>query len=143
VFIVHGQDGAARASAARFLEKAGIEAIILHEQANRGDTIIEKLERNGDVHFAVVLLTGDDEGHRKGDTAPLRPRARQNVILELGYFVARLGRKNVCVLYEDGVELPSDWNGVVWVALDAHDAWRHKLAKELNAAGFKIDLNAV
>jgi predicted nucleotide-binding protein len=143
VFIVHGQDGAARASVARFLEKAGIEAVILHEQASRGDTIIEKLERNADVHFAVVLLTGDDEGRRKGDAAPPKPRARQNVILELGYFVAKLRRENVCVLYEDGVELPSDWNGVVWVALDGHEAWKYKLAKELNAAGFSIDLNRV
>jgi hypothetical protein len=143
VFVVHGQDNAARESVARFLERAGIQAVILHEQANRGDTIIEKLERNSDVHFAVVLLTGDDEGHRKGDTVPLKSRARQNVILELGYFVAKLGRENVCALYEDGVELPSDWNGVVWVPLDAHDAWKYKLAKELRAARFSIDLNRV
>jgi predicted nucleotide-binding protein len=143
VFIVHGQDGEARESVARFLEKAGVEAVILHEQANRGDTIIEKLERNSDVHFAVVLLTGDDEGRRKDDANPSKPRARQNVILELGYFVALLGRKNVCALYQDGVELPSDWNGVVWVALDAHHAWKYKLGNELKAAGFPIDLNHV
>jgi predicted nucleotide-binding protein len=141
VFVVHGQDDGARESVARFLEKAGLQAIILHEQASRGDTVIEKLERNSDVHFAVVLLTGDDEGRRTGDTAPPQPRARQNVILELGYFVAKLGRERVCALYEEGVELPSDWNGVVWVALDTHDAWKYKLAKELRAAGFQIDMN--
>ena len=143
VFIVHGQDGAARESVARFLERAGVKAVILQEQASRGDTVIEKLERNSDVHFAVVLLTGDDEGRRKGDTVPPKPRARQNVILELGYFAAKLGRANVCALYEDGVELPSDWNGVVWVVLDGHDAWKYRLAKELRAAGFTIDLNRI
>lgn len=143
VFIVHGHDGAARESVARFLERVGIEAVILHEQASRGDTVIEKLERNSDVHFAVVLLTGDDEGHRKGDTAPLKSRARQNVILELGYFVGLLRRQNVCAVYQEGVELPSDWDGVVWVPLDAHEAWKFRLAKELKAAGFSIDMNSV
>jgi len=141
VFIVHGQSDAVRESVARVLQNAGIQPIILHEQANRGDTIIEKFERNADVHFAVVLLTGDDEGRRKGDTNPLKLRARQNVILELGYFVARLGRQRVCALYEHGVEIPSDWNGVVYVPLDAGGSWKFQLAKELKAVGFTIDMN--
>jgi predicted nucleotide-binding protein len=140
-FIVHGRDGEAREAVARLLGKAHIEAIILHEQASRGDTIIEKLERYGNVPFAVVLLTGDDEGRQRGDPNPLKPRARQNVILELGYFVARLGRENVCVLYQEGVELPSDWDGVAWVPLDSHGAWKTKLGIELRSAGFSIDLN--
>jgi Predicted nucleotide-binding protein containing TIR-like domain len=82
-FVVHGHDEAARESVARFLERIGFEPIILHEQANQGRTVIEKIEAHGDVGFAIVLLTPDDEGRLKGGTS--QPRPRQNVLLELGY----------------------------------------------------------
>lgn len=86
-FIVHGHDEAAKEKVARMLEKQKITAIILHEQASLGESIVEKLERYSDVAFAIVLLTPDDEGRaKKGAAVDLRPRARQNVILELGYF---------------------------------------------------------
>jgi len=139
VFIVHGHDNAAKESVARALVQLGLEAIILHEQANRGRTIIEKFENYSDVAFAVVILTADDEGMVKGATP--RSRARQNVILELGFFVGRLGRNKVCPLYQMGVELPSDLAGVVYTELDAAGAWRFMLAKELKAAGLGVDLN--
>jgi predicted nucleotide-binding protein len=141
-FIVHGHDEGARESVARFLEKLGITPVILHEQANRGKTLIEKLEHYADVSFAVVLLTPDDEGHSLGIAdAPLLPRARQNVVLELGYFVGFLGRDRVCALHKEGLELPSDWDGVVWVNMDPRGGWRLQLARELKAAGFAVDLN--
>jgi len=143
VFLVHGHDEAARESVARFLEKLGISPIILHKQANLGKTLIEKLEHYGDVSFAVVLLTPDDEGRAVAVTTPLRLRARQNVVLELGYFVGLLGREHVCALHKEGLELPSDWDGVAWVNIDARGAWRFELARELKAAGFAIDMNAV
>jgi hypothetical protein len=91
VFIVHGHAGA-EDKVARFVERLGFEAIILNEQADGGKTIVEKLESNSDVGFAVVLLTPDDEGAERGK--PLQGRARQNVILEWGYFAGRLGRKS-------------------------------------------------
>jgi predicted nucleotide-binding protein len=140
-FLVHGHDEGARESVARFLEKLGITAVILHEQANLGKTLIEKLEHYGDVSFAVVLLTPDDEGRAAGTAEPLRHRARQNVLLELGFFVGSLGRKRVCALHKEGLELPSDWDGVAWVPLDGRGAWRLELARELKAAGFQVDLN--
>jgi predicted nucleotide-binding protein len=140
VFLVHGRNEAAKESTARFLEKLGITAVILHEQPNLGKTLIEKLEHYGGVPFAVVLLTPDDEGRAKdGDT--LNPRARQNVVLELGYFVGHLGRKRVCALYRGGVELPSDYDGVAWINMDGD--WRLFLARELRAAGFDVDMNKV
>lgn len=111
VFIVHGHDDGARESVARFLERMGLEAIILHEQANQGRTIIEKVVAHSDVGFAVVLLTPDDEGCVKGGTPELR--ARQNVLLELGYFIGRLGRERVCALKSGELEIPSDFAGVV------------------------------
>jgi predicted nucleotide-binding protein len=139
VFIVHGHDEGARESVARFLEKLDFIPIILHEQANKGQTIIEKIEANSDVSFAVVLLTPDDEGCTKGETP--KPRARQNVLLELGYFLAKLGRENVCALHKASVEIPTDYAGVIWTKFDNHGSWKNALAKELLAAGHQVDLN--
>lgn len=139
VFVVHGHDEGARESVARFLEKMDFKAIILHEQANQGRTVIEKVETHGDVGFAVVLLTPDDEGCTKGK--PLEPRARQNVLLELGYFIGRLGRSRVCALKRGEVEIPSDFAGMVWVQMDNGSGWKLALANELKAAGHHVDLN--
>lgn len=142
IFIVHGHDVAARETVARFLENIGFEVVILHEQANQGRTIIEKVEANADVGFAVVLLTPDDEGRAMG-VDKLEPRARQNVLLELGYFIARLGRGNVCTLRKSSVEIPSDFAGVVWTAMDNNGGWKVELAKELRAASYEVDFNKV
>lgn len=142
IFIVHGQDVAARESLARFVERLGFQAVILHEQANRGGTVIEKIEANRDVGFAIVLLTPDDEGRQVGE-ANLIPRARQNVLLELGYFMAYLGRANVCALRRGDVDIPSDFAGVVWTDLDAAGAWKTNLGRELSAAGYTVDWNKV
>jgi hypothetical protein len=141
VFIVHGHDGEARETVARFLEKMGFQAIILHEQANQGRTVIEKVEANSDVGFAVVLLTPDDEGCVQGGR--LEPRARQNVLLELGYFIGRLSRARVCALKRGDLEIPSDFAGVVWEKMDAGSGWKLALARELKAAGYDVDLNKV
>ncbi|HDL6990173.1 TPA: nucleotide-binding protein [Yersinia enterocolitica] len=141
VFIVHGHDDGARETVARFLERIGLEAIILHEQANQGRTVIEKVVAHSDVGFAVVLLTPDDEGCVKGGTP--EPRARQNVLLELGYFLGRLGRDKVCALKRGELEIPSDFAGVVWETMDSNGGWKQALARELEAAGHNIDWNKV
>jgi predicted nucleotide-binding protein len=142
VFVVHGHDDAAKASVARFIERFGLEAVILHEQPNKGQTIIEKFEANAaGVGFAIVLLTPDDIGAPKDAPETPQPRARQNVILELGYFCGALSRERVCVLYRDGVEIPNDYLGVVYTPLDNSDGWHLKLAKEMKSAGLDIDLN--
>ncbi|PKM31297.1 MAG: hypothetical protein CVV07_03805 [Gammaproteobacteria bacterium HGW-Gammaproteobacteria-11] len=141
VFIVHGHDDGARETVARFLERIGLEAIILHEQANQGRTVIEKVVANSDVGFAVVLLTPDDEGCAKGGNP--EPRARQNVLLELGYFIGRLGRDKVCALKRGNLEIPSDFAGVVWETMDSNGGWKQALARELEAAGHSIDWNKV
>jgi len=140
VFVVHGADDGAKQAVARVIEKLGLEPIILHEQPDQGRTIMEKFEHYADVAYAVVLLTPDDTGMRKG-CPKLRPRARQNVILELGFFMGKLGRRRVCSLYKGDVELPSDFFGVLWVSLDTGEQWQVLLAKELGAAGFDVDLN--
>lgn len=142
VFRVHGHNEAIREMSARLLEKLGLKVIILNEQANASDTVIEKLERYANVHFAVVLMTADDVGGVKNAADQmLQDRARQNVILELGYFMGKISRRRVCVVYEKGVELPSDYYGVVYIELDNGGAWRYSLAKELKGAGLEVDLN--
>ena len=141
IFIVHGHDDGARETVARFLERIGLEAVILHEQANQGRTIIEKVVANSDVGFAVVLLTPDDEGCVRGGVP--EPRARQNVLLELGYFIGRLGRDKVCALKRGTLEVPSDFAGVVWETMDSNGGWKQALARELEAAGHSVDWNKV
>ncbi|MDM7957756.1 nucleotide-binding protein [Blastomonas sp.] len=145
VFLVHGQDEEAKAVVARFISGCGLEPIILHEQASGGRTIIEKFENEADVGFAVVLMTADDVGGRRhGDelaSDELRLRARQNVVLELGYFVGRLGRSRVAALKRGDIELPSDIAGVVWTAIDAADGWKLALARELKNAGYEFELD--
>ncbi|SDU56899.1 TIR domain-containing protein [Pseudomonas mandelii] len=140
VFIVHGHDEGSREMVARFLERVGFQSIILHEQANQGRTVMEKVEAHGEVGFAVVLLTPDDEGCTKGG-AP-EPRARQNVLLELGYFLGRLGRDKVCALKRGTLEIPSDFAGVVWESMEGN-SWKQALGRELEAAGHEIDWNKV
>jgi predicted nucleotide-binding protein len=140
VFIVHGQNVTARESVARFLEKIGCEAVILHELPSKGKTIFQKFTTYSSVDFAVVLLTGDDQGGRVGVSwRDQKKRARQNVILELGFFLAALGPDKVCPLYEHDVELPSDYAGVGWVPLDSSEKWKTLLARELESAGIRID----
>src|ERR1043166_794037 len=142
IFIVHGHDEGAREKVARFLEKLDLEPIILHEQPNKGRTIIEKFVDNADVAYAVVLMTADDIGGIRGSSLESQnPRSRQNVVFELGYFLGKLGRDRVCALYESTVEILSDYEGVLYIPLDASESWRHKLAKEFMAAGLSIDMN--
>jgi predicted nucleotide-binding protein len=126
------------------LEKVELKVTILRELPNKGRTIIEKLIDSSDVGYAVILLTGDDRGGIK--TAAFenqKLRARQNVILELGYFIAKLGRGKVCAIYEDGVEIPSDYQGVLFIPYDETGLWKYTLANELQAAGIPVDKNKI
>jgi predicted nucleotide-binding protein len=141
VFLAHGHNELVKEKVAGLLRKLGLEVIILHEQASSGRTIIEKLEHYAaSVGYAVALFTADDLGNKKNDNGPLRDRARQNVVLELGYFVGKLKRENVCLLHEDGVELPSDILSVTYISLGS-SSWEFQLVKELKAAGYSIDAN--
>lgn len=144
VFIVHGHDNLAKLDVARTVEKLGLEAIILHEQPNQGRTLIEKFEENASlVGFAIIILTPDDIGYPKDKPDPDNFRARQNVVLELGYFSGLISRRRLSVLYKGKVEIPSDYLGIVYTELDNAGAWKMKLAKEMKLAGLKVDLNSL
>ena len=137
VIIVHGHDGELKESVARIIEKQGIEAVILSEQANQGRTIIEKFEDYSDVGGAICLFTADDLGRSKNEDAD-QNRARQNVVFETGFFMGSLGRNRVIILADSGIEVPSDLSGVVYTSTAN---WQFDLLKELNAMGYSIDLN--
>lgn len=127
---------------ARFIEKIGLEAVILHERPNKGRTIITKFREEAvGVGFAVVLMTPDDEGKPKGGTN-LKLRARQNVVFELGFFIGALGSGRVAALVKGDIERPSDFDGVVYIALD-DGSWQMQLGRELKEAGYTIDWNKV
>lgn len=137
VFVVHGHDEALKQEVARIVEKQGLEAIILSEQANHGKTIIEKFEENTDVGAAICLFTGDDYGRAKDATSE-NLRARQNVVFEAGYFMGKLGRGNVILIASPDIEIPSDLQGVVYTN---KDMWQTDVLRELKAIGYNVDFN--
>lgn len=129
VFIVHGHAETLTYQVYQFLNEQNFMPIILHHEANDGDTIIEKLERHfNDVSYAVVLYTACDDGKAKQDKE-YASRARQNVVFEHGYLISKLGRKNVSALVEDGVETPGDMSGIVYIKTSSD--WRYALLREL------------
>lgn len=135
IFIVHGHDEAMREEVANFIREIGYIPIVLHERPNLGRTIIEKFEQEAaSISFAIILLTPDDFGAKVGQQNELNPRARQNVILELGYFVGKLGRQRVCPLYKGDVEIPSDILGVLYIPFDTESSWKLQLMREMEAA---------
>lgn len=137
VFIVHGQDNELKNEIARFIEEIGLNTIILHEKENKGDTIIEKIERySEEANYAIILYTPCDKGCKNNEN-DLKPRARQNVIFEHGYFVAKFGRKNVVAILKDNVEIPSDISGIVYIN---YKDYKFDLMKELKSVGFNINI---
>ncbi|MDD4439639.1 MAG: nucleotide-binding protein [Tissierellia bacterium] len=145
IFVVHGHDNEMKEAVARTLVKLGLDPIILHEQPNGGRTIIEKITDYAEkVSFAIVLLSPDDMGYKKDQKLEsAKYRARQNVILELGYFIGKLGRQHVVALFRNvtDFELPTDFSGVLYISFDDSGRWQFDLVKELRVAGYDIDAN--
>lgn len=144
VFVVHGHDDAMKQAVARTLSTLKLDPIILHEQPSKGKTIIEKISDYADVSFVVVLLSGDDIGYSKTEgPEAAKSRARQNVILELGFFLGILGRAAVIALHQPipGFEIPTDYSGVIFIPYDQYESWKFTLVKELQAFGFNVDAN--
>jgi predicted nucleotide-binding protein len=142
IFIVHGRDKYALTEIQLFLRKLRLEPIVLHEQPNGGRTLITKFQEvAAGAAFAVVIMTPDDQGNLVGE-APTA-RARQNVIFELGFLIGRLGPQNVCALMADGVQRPSDFDGVAYVRFANDGKWERELARELREAGVPFDAGDV
>ena len=145
IFVVHGHEEVMEQAVARTLEKIGLEPIILHEKPSEGiRTIIEKFTNYSDVDFAVVLLSPDDMAYPKyRSLKDAKPRARQNVIFELGFFIGKLGENRVLMLLqeEENFEMPSDCSGVLYIPYDNLGRWQSDLIKELRACGYDVDAN--
>ncbi len=141
VFIIHGRDYGTRNAVTGLLRELGLEPVVLQDQASQGLTVIEKFERWAEVDFAIALLTPDDVGGPQGDD--LQPRARQNAIFELGYFIGKYGRDRVCALVKATPEIPSDYSGVVYIEFNESEGWKTSLFRELKSAGFDVDANRI
>jgi predicted nucleotide-binding protein len=145
VFVVHGHDSELKNDVERFIHEIGLEPIVLHRQADEGNTIIEKFEKNADVGYAFILLTPDemaytiDQKDIQNDLKVTEYRARPNVIFEFGYFVGRLGRSKVCCLHKGDTSIPSDLSGLVYKKIDGNiDSIAYSIIKELKAVGYNI-----
>ena len=144
VFVVHGHDTILRDAVELFLLKIGYNPIILCEEPSKGNTIIEKIEEYTKNNcYAIVLYTPCDLGREKDET-DLKQRARQNVVFEHGYLLSKLGRDHVCALTREGVELPGDFSGVIYVNYDdKKQPWKNRIAKEMEAVGMKIQWSKI
>lgn len=151
IFIVHGHDVHARDQLSLVLLKLGLEPFILAESSGGGMTIIEALEKeikpgSNSAGFGIVLLTPDDMGHaRSAGGTRTKPRARQNVILELGMLIGALGRQNVAAVKKAGeLELPSDIHGVLYAEYRSHVGEAvAKISQRLREVGFEISADAI
>lgn len=143
IFLVHGHDREARDQLELVLMRLGLQPFILQNADGGSKTIIEALEQHiyEEAAFGIVLLTPDDFGYpkTKGE-ADRQPRARQNVILEMGMIMAALGRARMVILKKGALELPSDANGILYIEFNDHvREIVPKLAQRLQGAGFQID----
>lgn len=149
IFVVHGHDGEMKQALARFITNLGFVPIVLEEQPDLSQTIIEKFEKHSkSPGYAVVLFSPDDEGRSKkqnqdGSVSELKNRPRQNVILELGFFIGRLGRDRVCVVRRGDMEQPSDFSGVLYTPFDDEGGWKQKLARNMKSVGYQVNANAL
>ncbi|MBC8416126.1 MAG: nucleotide-binding protein [Candidatus Cloacimonetes bacterium] len=141
VFYVHGTDCEITMKVLAFLKDIGLEPIILKDLAGAGKTLIDEVQNQSDVKYAIALLTPDNVGGVYSEE--LQFRATQNVILEVGFFVGKYGRKNVSTLHHEDIELPADYHGYEYIKIDETDDWKSTLTKELKNAGFNIDLNKI
>lgn len=142
IFIVHGHDEKMLLDVEKFVNKLKIDPIILKDQPDKSRTVIEKFEDLSDTDYAIILLSPDDYGRAKNeDDEDLKPRPRQNVIFEFGYFLGKIERENILVLYQEtkDFDILSDISGVLYTPY--REGWQLKIARELKAAGFLIDFN--
>lgn len=149
IFVVHGRDHEARDQLELVLRRLGLEPFVLQVTGGGGDTLIEALERmigkSAQSSFGIVLMTPDDMGALKTEgPADAKPRARQNVIMEMGMLLASLTRKRCAILQKGFVELPSNMGGVITIPFNDHVRETvPKLVQRLQEAGFKLDPSAI
>ena len=150
VFVVYGHDDAAREQLELILHRLGLDPFVLGNTAGGGLTIIEALEKeilspDGGKRFGIVLLTPDDMGYKQGDNpSSAEPRARQNVVMEMGMLIAAFGRNRVAILKKGHVEVPSDASGIIYLPFNVHvRETTAKLCQRLSEAGFELSPDSI
>jgi predicted nucleotide-binding protein len=149
IFVVHGRDHDARDQLELVLRRLGLEPFVLQITGGGGDTLIEALEKmigkSAQSSFGIVLVTPDDMGYLKTEKPEdAKPRARQNVIMEMGMLLASLTRRRCAILQKGYVELPSNMGGVITLPFNDHVRETvPKLVQRLQDAGFKLDAGAI
>ncbi|MEI3535419.1 MAG: nucleotide-binding protein [Bacilli bacterium] len=145
VFIVHGHDINKITEVENFVRSIGFEPIVLFKETDIGETIIEKIEKNSSKSiYGIVIYTKCDEGYEVGHEIEKKFRARQNVVFEHGYLMAKLGRDHVCAILEDDtIETPGDISGIIYKRFDNNGLWKYDIAKSMSAVGIKVDLNRI
>jgi len=141
VLIIHGQDEEKKATVASFLTKLGLEPVIPHEEPSPGMDLMEKIVRSPNVTFAIILLTADDYGYPKGRPEESKPRPKQDVIFELGFLIGRIGPNLVCALCEEGLDLPPEYKGNVFIPYDPGGLWKLLIARAMKMANVDLDMN--
>ena len=145
VFIVHGHNLGILAEVEAFVLKANKRPIVLKDQSRPGKNLLDELiQHSKGVQFAIVILSADDVARAEGEPQDqLRYRGRQNAVFEFGFLVRQLGKSKVFVLHEQGVEMPSDYGGVIYIPYDTTGAWKGLLAKAIGATGIPINIRSV
>ena len=145
VYIVHGPDEETKTTAAKFIEDLGLKPTVLDRKPSKGQTVIDKFDEQADkAGFAIALLTPDDVGALKDEAdRQLNPRAHQNVLFELGYFIGKLSPNRVCLLYKEGIELPSGIRDIAYVPMDRNNDWQLKIRQGMQDAGLPVDMSQV
>jgi predicted nucleotide-binding protein len=141
VLIIHSQDEEKAMEVADFLAKLDLSPILPYDQSSNGMNLIAELETNPEIVFAITLLTADDFGYPRGKPEEVKPRPKQNVIFDLGYLLGRMKQNLVCALYEEGLDLPSKYQGRVFIPYDADGLWRLLIARSMKLANVNVDLN--
>jgi len=144
VFVAFGHDRAAKEELLQLLQDHHLTPIIIDKLPTDGRTIVEQLEHYiPKAYYGIVLATPDDIGFEKNHPEHPKYRARQNVVLELGMLLSKLGRKKVMLLtkttkdYE--FECPSDIDGVLYKEYKEHiSEVEIKIIRELQSAGYKL-----
>jgi predicted nucleotide-binding protein len=142
VLIVHGGDDVSKEAVTRFIEQLGLSSTMLRDQPNAGGTIIERFDYSS-VGFVIVLLFPDYLDTARDKPDEFKPRARQQVAFELGYFVGKLGPERVCALHKQDIEIPFDDQALTYVPMDSAGRWRVALAEAMKRAGMQVDPNKV
>jgi len=141
VLIIHGQDEEKKATVASFLTRLGLEPVIPHEEPTPGINLMEKIAKSPNVTFAIILLTADDYGYPKGRPEESKPRPKQDVIFELGFLIGRIGQNQICALCEEGLDLPPEYKGNIFIPYDPGGLWKLLIARAMKMANVDLDMN--